>query len=98
MVETFERVHKKQNGFSLSTNILRVEYVVEHLIKEPEKYKRDEINYPEESAEKFILKEKDVFINNKFTKIPVYNIEDMKNCLINGPALLLSKTSSILIK
>ena len=30
--------------------------------------------------------------------IPVYTIEDIKNCKIEGPALLLSSTSSILVK
>lgn len=30
--------------------------------------------------------------------IPVYNSEDMKNCEVKGPALLLSSTSSVLVK
>jgi len=45
-----------------------------------------------------LLKKKEVFLQGKFKVIPYYDIEEMKNCNIQGPALLLSSTSSILIK
>ena len=40
MFDDFIRLHKKQNGFSLSTHTFRVEYFVEKLIKEPPRFQR----------------------------------------------------------
>ena len=71
---------------------------MEQLIKEPPKFTRENEEYAEQDIEKFKLKDKEVFLDGKHVKIPVYNNEDMKNCIVKGPVLLLSSTSSVLVK
>ena len=39
-----------------------------------------------------------MFINGRFIEIPYYSVERIRNCTIQGPALLLSPTSSVLVK
>ena len=98
MLNFFEEKHKIQNGFSLPTKTFQLEYYTERLIKVPDQFITENRQYEEEELEKYLLKKKEVFLQGKFKVIPYYDIEEMKNCNIQGPALLLSSTSSILIK
>jgi len=68
------------------------------LIKVPTQFEASTIQYEKEDAYKYLIKRREVFLNGRFVEIPYYNIEQMKNCAIIGPALLLSPTSSILLK
>lgn len=63
-----------------------------------EQFTKVEKVYEEEDASKYLLKKNEVFISGVIATVPYYDIEQMKNCKISGPALLLSSTSSILIK
>lgn len=47
---------------------------------------------------KFVINTDSVFLNGKFQELTKYKLSGMRNCMIKGPALIFSETSSILVQ
>lgn len=98
LLQNFEAKHQEENGFSLPVDEFRVEYLRETYIWHPPQFKHIEKHHEGEDPARYLIEECDVFMDGAFRKTPKYDFNEMKNCFIAGPAILLSSTSSIFVK
>ena len=95
ILQGFQTEHKKLFGFILNDSVIVDEIKVE-LITSEEKVHREKINTHTTHT---ILEHKDIFFENSYYKTPIYEINNIQiNRPIQGPALIMDKTSTIIIE
>jgi N-methylhydantoinase A/oxoprolinase/acetone carboxylase beta subunit len=98
MIEEFEKSHKETNGFSLPNKAYKIEYYIQTFIRRPTEYNSDFKVPCETPAENFSIGQCEVFLNGRVQSVSKYKLVGMLNCRVDGPALIFSETSSILVQ